>query len=224
MKADANPGLDNVVYVTTHRTADVQHPLRRALRRLARLHVRHRESFAGHFTSWITAARPSSPRRLSHSPRTRRRTSRTRKEGWMSAIAVPPVARPPLWRRLIGFNLLSGIVLGDHLATSSATGSESGDPWERTSTYYSADVGQNDIADPPRLLLRRGRASWSALGFANYPIRRMLGYPPTLRRARVRGGGASVATSASAPTTRSSRCSTSSGSAFSSSSAASTPC
>ena len=44
VKADANPGVDNVAYVQTKNPTDVQHPLRRAVRRLARLHVRHRRS------------------------------------------------------------------------------------------------------------------------------------------------------------------------------------
>ena len=42
VKADANPGVDNVVYVKPTRAADLPDPLRRAVRPLARLHVRHR--------------------------------------------------------------------------------------------------------------------------------------------------------------------------------------
>ena len=42
VKADANPGVDNVAFVQDEGPAHVRHPLRRALRALARLHVRHR--------------------------------------------------------------------------------------------------------------------------------------------------------------------------------------
>ena len=43
VKADANPGVDNVAYVKPKTIADVPDSLCRALRPLARLHVRHRE-------------------------------------------------------------------------------------------------------------------------------------------------------------------------------------
>src|SRR5690348_6594549 len=33
------------------------------------------------------------------------------KVGWMSAVAVTNGATPPLWRRLLGFNLLTGVLL-----------------------------------------------------------------------------------------------------------------
>ena len=42
VKADANPGVDNVAYVKATKTGDVRDSLRRAVRALARLHVRHR--------------------------------------------------------------------------------------------------------------------------------------------------------------------------------------
>ena len=55
------------------------------------------------------------------------------------------------------------------------------------------------------------------LGFLNYPVKRLLGYPPSLREKEETAGRA---TSASAPTTRSSASSTSGASGCSSSSAA----
>ena len=55
------------------------------------------------------------------------------------------------------------------------------------------------------------------LGFLQYPLARLRGYPPSLREKETEGIGA---TSASAPTTRSSASSTCSASASSSSSAA----
>ena len=55
VKADANPGVDNVVYVTTNGPLSVRHPLRGAVRALARLHVRHRprRRRRAAFASWI---------------------------------------------------------------------------------------------------------------------------------------------------------------------------
>ena len=61
----------------------------------------------------------------------------------MSAIAVPVMARRPGWRRLFGFNMLTGIVLGiggwylGHFIGSKITGAN---------LDYYADVNQNDVA------------------------------------------------------------------------------
>ena len=44
VKADANPGVDNVAYVRPDRGPELLDPLRRALRALPRAHVRHRRS------------------------------------------------------------------------------------------------------------------------------------------------------------------------------------
>ena len=96
----------------------------------------------------------------------------------MSAIAVtaPPPGQP-LWRRLVGFNMLTGIVLGiggwflgyfigTHIHGESLN-------------YYSAEAGENDIAIFLGYFL--GVVGFLVgLGFLNYPLRRMLGYPPTL--------------------------------------------
>ena len=59
VKADANPGVDNVAYVKPTKLGDVPDPLRRALRPLARLHVRHRaaSSVLAGFKTWIAAQR-----------------------------------------------------------------------------------------------------------------------------------------------------------------------
>ena len=43
VKADANPGVDNIAYVETTQALELRHPLRRAVRGVARLHVRHRQ-------------------------------------------------------------------------------------------------------------------------------------------------------------------------------------
>ncbi len=95
----------------------------------------------------------------------------------MTAIAVSAQAKRPLWQRLIGFNLLTGIllgiagwfigyVIGDHVHAHSLR-------------YYSTTAGQNDIAILLGYLF--GVIGFLVgLGFANYPLGRMLGHPPTL--------------------------------------------
>ena len=91
----------------------------------------------------------------------------------MSTVAT---ARP-LWRRLIGFNLLTATALG---VGGFFLGWFIGDRIQGSSiTYYSTEAGQNDLA----LLLGYGLGITGflvGLGFANYPISRMLGRPPSL--------------------------------------------
>jgi cytochrome c oxidase subunit 1 len=102
----------------------------------------------------------------------------------MSAIAVPAGNRP-LWRRLIGFNLLGGLVLG---IVGWLIGYLIGDHIHAPSIDYFADTGENDIA----ILLGYffGVVGFLiGLGFANYPIRRMLGHPPTLAEHESEGEG-----------------------------------
>ena len=93
----------------------------------------------------------------------------------MSTIAVP-VARPPLWRRLIGFNLMTGIV---GAIVGYAIGSIVGHAIHAPSLDAFDDINQNDVAIMLGYLF--GVIGFLiGLGFANYPIRRMLGHPPTL--------------------------------------------
>src|SRR6202046_4262815 len=94
----------------------------------------------------------------------------------MSTIAVPAV-RPPLWRRLIGFNLLAGIVLGiiGYIIGYWIGGRFSG----AGLASFSAEAGQTDIAIFLGYFL--GVVGFLiGLGFAKYPIQRILGHPPTL--------------------------------------------
>src|SRR5438270_5290866 len=95
----------------------------------------------------------------------------------MSAIAVTAAARPPLWRRLIGFNLLTGII---GAIIGYLVGHWIGTLIHATSlAYYSDAAGQNDIS----VLLGYLFGVFGfliGLGFANYPTKRMLGHPPTL--------------------------------------------
>ena len=94
----------------------------------------------------------------------------------MSVIAVT-TEKPPVWRRLIGFNLLTAIVLG---IVGYLIGYWIGGRIHAYSlAFFSSDAGENDIS----VLLGYGFGVLGfliGLGFANYPVRRMLGYPPTL--------------------------------------------
>ena len=93
----------------------------------------------------------------------------------MSAVALP-VQQPPLWRRLIGFNLLTGIVLS---VVGWFVGHLIGSAIHAPSLDFFDDTGQNDISILLGYLF--GVIGFLiGLGFANYPIRRMLGHPPTL--------------------------------------------
>ncbi len=95
----------------------------------------------------------------------------------MSAIAVPATAPRARGRRLLSFNLLTGIVLGiggwylGHFIGGRITGANL--------DYYSDAAGQNDIAIMLGYLL--GVVGFLVgLGFANYPLKRLLGHPPSL--------------------------------------------
>ncbi|HZU61964.1 MAG TPA: cbb3-type cytochrome c oxidase subunit I, partial [Solirubrobacteraceae bacterium] len=95
----------------------------------------------------------------------------------MSAIAVPVHARRSGWRQLIGFNMLTGILLGiggwflGHFIGGRITGANL--------TYFSEEAGQNDIAIMMGYLF--GVIGFLiGLGFANYPVRRLLGHPVSL--------------------------------------------
>jgi len=103
-----------------------------------------------------------------------------------TAAPVPPGATSrPLWRRLAGFNLLSAVILGvAGYYIGWLIGHHIGGP----SYKYEASADENDVA----LLL--GYAGGVVgflvgLGFANYPISRMLGRPASLREKEGEGVG-----------------------------------
>ncbi len=95
-------------------------------------------------------------------------------------VGTSPASTPgaaPLWRRLIGFNLLTGIVLGiggwylGHWIGTKIHGQDI--------AYFSKSAGENDIAIMLGYLF--GVLGFLiGLGFAVYPIQRLLGYQPTL--------------------------------------------
>jgi cytochrome c oxidase subunit I len=105
----------------------------------------------------------------------------------MTSIALP-AQRLPTWRRLIGFNLLTGIVLA---IVGWLVGYWIGGLIHAPSlAYFKLGTGQNDIS----ILLGYLFGVFGfliGLGFANYPIRRMLGHPPSLAEHESEGEGLS---------------------------------
>ena len=103
----------------------------------------------------------------------------------MSAIAMP-AERRPLWRRLIGFNLLTGIV---GAVIGAVIGNIVGNAIHAPSLdYFELGTGQNDIAVLLGYLF--GVIGFlTGLGFMNYPVRRMLGHPPSLAAHEGEGEG-----------------------------------
>ena len=113
VKADANPGFDNIAYVTT------KGPLTFNVHCAELCGVWHGYMFeTGHVVSpgavqqldrpaaaAVRARRPRSCRRTASS------TSRTRRGEADDARSRSRPDRQPAWRKLIGFNLLTGIVL-----------------------------------------------------------------------------------------------------------------
>ncbi|HTQ68260.1 MAG TPA: cbb3-type cytochrome c oxidase subunit I [Solirubrobacteraceae bacterium] len=104
----------------------------------------------------------------------------------MSAAAATPApvaVRPPLWRRLIGFNLLTAVVLG---VGGYYLGWFVGHQISSPTFVYEEATNENDVA----LLLAYlfGVAGFLiGMGFANYPVMRLLGRPPSLREKEEQG-------------------------------------
>jgi cytochrome c oxidase subunit 1 len=103
----------------------------------------------------------------------------------MSAITVN-AGDAPVRRRLLGFNLFTAIVLS---AVGVVVGHLIGNAIHAWSiSYYNDQAGQNDIAILLGYLF--GVIGFLVgLGFANYPIRRMMGYPPSLAEKESEGEG-----------------------------------
>ena len=93
--------------------------------------------------------------------------------------------RPPLWRRLVGFNLLTAVLLG---IGGYYLGWFIGHHVNPPSLAYFGDTDQNDVA----LFLGYmfGVIGFLVgLGFANYPVSRLLGKPASLREKETEGMG-----------------------------------
>jgi cytochrome c oxidase subunit 1 len=92
--------------------------------------------------------------------------------------------RPPVWRRLIGFNALTGVILGvggyylgwfvGHHVTGASV------------AYYAGNIDQNDVSVILGYLF--GVIGFLiGLGFGVYPWARLRGYPPSLREKETQG-------------------------------------
>jgi cytochrome c oxidase subunit 1 len=91
--------------------------------------------------------------------------------------------RPPVWRRLIGFNLLTGIVFG---IAGYYVGWFLGHHITGASIAFFGDIDQNDISVILGYLI--GVVGFLiGLGFGVYPWARIRGYPPSLREKETQG-------------------------------------
>jgi cytochrome c oxidase subunit I len=102
----------------------------------------------------------------------------------MSSVDVP-VVQPPLLRRLIGFNLLTAVVLA---AVGYYVGWWLGHQVSGKSLDYFGDTGQNDIALFFAYILAL-LGFLGGLGFFNYPLARMAGRPSSVHDLRAEGTG-----------------------------------
>lgn len=103
-----------------------------------------------------------------------------------TAASAPAPPERPLWRKLIGFNLLTAVILGVggyYLGWFIGHQVDGGKSFE-----FQAATDENDVA----LLLAYlfGVVGFLiGLGFANYPVSRMLGKPASLREKEEQGIG-----------------------------------
>jgi cytochrome c oxidase subunit 1 len=101
----------------------------------------------------------------------------------MSSVAV--ASTPPAWRRLAGFNLLTGILLGIGGWYAGWFGAHA---IVGPSLDYFGDIDYNELSV---FLAYIGAVVGflAGLGFFNYPIARLRGYPPSLREKETEGIG-----------------------------------
>jgi cytochrome c oxidase subunit I len=102
-----------------------------------------------------------------------------------AAVSTPQPASRPFWRRLIGFNLFTAVLLG---VGGYYLGWFIGHQIKGSSFHYQEESSENDVA----LLLAYvfGVVGFLiGLGFANYPFSRLLGRPASLREKEEQGWG-----------------------------------
>ena len=100
----------------------------------------------------------------------------------MTAAAVAP-PRAPWWRQLIGFNLLTGVLLG---IGGWYVGWFGAHAIKGLSIAYFADTDYNELS--VYLAYLGGVIGFLVgLGFLNYPLARLRGYPPSLREKETGG-------------------------------------
>ena len=186
VKADATPGVDNIAYVTT------KGPLSFNVRCAELCGVWHGYMFGGgsvvqpgQFTSWIasnsvsTRPRPSSSRRIrgpTTPPRQGEVDERDRRHVARPAPALATADRlqPADGRRARHRRLVHRARIGTAIHAHSID--------------YFSETGENDIA----ILLGYffGVVGFLVgLGFANYPLSRIMGHPPTLAEKESEGHG-----------------------------------
>jgi cytochrome c oxidase subunit 1 len=99
----------------------------------------------------------------------------------MTAMAA--AIQPPAWRRLVGFNFLTGLVFG---VVGWYVGWFGAHAIVGPSIDYFGDIDYNELSIV--LAYLGGVVGFLAgLGFFNYPIQRMRGYPPSLREKETEG-------------------------------------
>jgi cytochrome c oxidase subunit 1 len=99
------------------------------------------------------------------------------------STAAAAVSRPPVWRRLAGYHLLTAIVLG---TGGFYLGWFIGHHIHLASISYFADIDQNDFSlFLGYFLMVVGFLA--GLGFLGYPWARLRGYPPSLREKEAHG-------------------------------------
>jgi cytochrome c oxidase subunit I len=105
----------------------------------------------------------------------------------MSVQSPVPHAARPLWRSLLGFNLVTGIALGvGGFYLGWYGGHWLANGLDIESVDYFGDTGQNDISLFLAYILGV-IGLLVGLGFANYPLARLRGYPPSMREKEDRG-------------------------------------
>ena len=176
VKADANPGVDNVAYVKPSQIGTFQ------IRCAELCGLWHGYMFdtgrvvsVSAFKTWIATQQKQFAGVEKYLPK------------YSTSYAPDPtVPRRMNLRRLIGFNLLSAVVLG---VVGFYLGWWLGHQITGPSIDYFSDTNQNDVALFVAYLV--GVIGFLVgLGFANYPVQRMLGKPPTLREKEQQGAGA----------------------------------